>query len=517
MRYHYLEIYYGKDKPMLKKSTIAAVFLMLVSAAVLCSQDWITTFGTVSPYQLPEYLSGYGVSDLPNRMERLETARNAALSQLSRQVSTRIVSSDDFIETDDDRGYSSRYTSRIQTSTDLKIGGASFETVEIRGTTHVLAWVEISSLRQQFLQEVMNSRSALDTAMVTFDQSLERGALERAEEELLKAQKSLTVIYDSLEVIRALDILSGKCPESILNPYSYEQLLQDRQARAASFMPADALQAAEHLARQLYSQVGFSAQVMPLIYGDTDFSSAFGSRMAGMIESQLMGRSGGSSSNAYVVRGNYWIHDASVEIHLNARNMQSGAAAASVRTSIPISSVEESTLRPVNADRAFEDGMALLGEQVVSGGLDVEVWTDRGRNERTLAFEEGDIIQFYFRVNQPAFLQLSYVLATGETVLLEESFYIGSDRVNRIVSLPYQFQVVPPFGVERLIVTAHSQSPPKADVIPRRISGQWYEVFRTVGDAVAQTRGLARVRTEETQQVRVGEASLVITTMAAEK
>jgi hypothetical protein len=39
--------------------------------------------------------------------------------------------------------------------------------------------------------------------------------------------------------------------------------------------------------------------------------------------------------------------------------------------------------------------------------------------------------------------------SSGELVLLERKFNIGSDRVNRIVELPYTFTVVPPFGVGR--------------------------------------------------------------------
>ena len=90
------------------------------------------------------------------------------------------------------------------------------------------------------------------------------------------------------------------------------------------------------------------------------------------------------------------------------------------------------SLVPDNTDQAIRNEQLLIGNAVTGGGLSVKVWTNKGRDQEVLVFEEGEEVQFYVRVNQ-------------------------------IVALPYQFMVVPPFGVERLIVTGYSQEPPPAD------------------------------------------------------
>jgi hypothetical protein len=268
-------------------------------------------------------------------------------------------------------------------------------------------------------------------------------------------------------------------------------------------------------------------RVTPLLYEDADFSSQFGSRFAGLLAVSLRraggtgaagnAGGGGNAGGAVVVRGSYWPEEETVELHVVARDIETGRTVSAAQASIPASSVARGDLEPANMDQALAGGAALLNDQIVNGGLDLEVWTDKGRDERALVFEEGEYVQFYFRVNQPAFLRLSYVLASGETILLEERFYIGIDRVNRVVALPYRFRVVPPFGVERLVVTGHTSEPPPAEVYPEVIEGQEYEVFGSPREAVVRTRGLVKADPpEEAGDTRVAEASLSITTVGRE-
>lgn len=180
---------------------------------------------------------------------------------------------------------------------------------------------------------------------------------------------------------------------------------------------------------------------------------------------------------------------------------------------IPIEAIEDSTeLEPVNIAQALQNGAALMRDAVIDGGLTIDVYTTEGTDEDVLVYEEGDTIQFFFRVNQPAFLRLTYKLATGEIVLLEDRFYIGVEMVNRPVRLPYTFTVVPPFGVERLIVTGTTTEPPPARTYPTTIDGQTYDVFDRMEDVVARTRGIAKTPTED-RDASVGETHVVLTTI----
>lgn len=493
-----------------------AVVLLLVAAVAAGAQDWVDSYGTDTVYQPPRYISGYGVSDLSDADERLEAARNAALSQLSRQIRVQITSDESIRTTDYGDGERTSYTNTIQTASELRISGAEFEVSSGWGKTHVLAWIEISDLREQFADEQEDARDRVRTLIRRFDDSIERGDLEQAERDLVEIDTAFSALTDATAVVRALDRLAGRSGSMAVNPVSIQEELEERRGRLRAFEPRDPQEAAEYLARLLAPDVEDVARVTPLLYEDQDFSSAFGSRFSGLVEAALaQAMGGGSGRNTVVLRGSYWPEDESVEVHLVARDVETGRTVAAAQTSVPVSSVDEEDLRPANMDQALAGGATLLNDQVVNGGLDLEVWTDKGRDERALVFEEGELIQFYFRVNQPAFLRLSYVLASGETVLLEDQFYIGIDRVNRVVALPYRFRVVPPFGVERLIVTGHTSPPPPADVVIRMIDGQNYEVFRSMEDTVVRTRGLVREAPPEGgDEVRVAESSLSITTVA---
>jgi len=90
-------------------------------------------------------------------------------------------------------------------------------------------------------------------------------------------------------------------------------------------------------------------------------------------------------------------------------------------------------------------------------------------------------------------------------------FYIGIDKVNRAVALPYEFEVQPPFGVEQLLVTAYSTEPPTPQTRTASIGGENYEVFGSVKEVVAKARGLGKKK--KSGRPRVGEAMLTLTTM----
>lgn len=501
----------------MKRIVACVVGITVLVVGVAGAQTWVNSFGTNTRFRPPEYLSGYGTSDLDSTRDRLEAARSDALSQLSRKVRVQITSEEAIRTTDFGDSGSTRYVNTVETASRLEISGANFEIVEQPGRTHALAWIEIEQLRASFAEQRDEAVASLRAIMEDFDRTIEEGVFSQAERHLARLDTAFSELMDTHSVVRALDRLAARDGDVSdgSEPVALQQAIEQRRASFDEFSPPNVEQSAEYIARMIAPEIGEPERVMPLLYQDADFSSAFGSRVAGALSAALSSRSVGGE-NPVVIRGSYWPEEDRVAIHIVARDIQSGSTVAAAQSTVPRDTVAESTLEPANMDTALAAGAALLNDQIVDGGLDLEVWTDKGRDERALVYEDGEFVQFYFRVNQPAFLRLSYVLASGETVLLEDRFYIGIDRVNRVVALPYRFQVVPPFGVERLVVTAHTSEPPPAEVYPQVIEGQQYEVFGSPREAVVRTRGLVRETPPEDEgDTRVGEASLSITTVGA--
>ncbi|OQY31151.1 MAG: hypothetical protein B6241_14745 [Spirochaetaceae bacterium 4572_59] len=80
------------------------------------------------------------------------------------------------------------------------------------------------------------------------------------------------------------------------------------------------------------------------------------------------------------------------------------------------------------------------------------------------------------------------------------------------MALPYEFEVQPPFGVEQLIVTAFNFEPPAPATHMETIDGYDYDIFGSVKEVVANTRGLGAVHKQDPEK-RVDEAFMNLTTL----
>ncbi len=87
--------------------------------------------------------------------------------------------------------------------------------------------------------------------------------------------------------------------------------------------------------------------------------------------------------------------------------------------------------------------------------LKLDAWTDKK------VYAEGERMIVSCRVNQPAYIRLIYVLATGDQdglkyTLLHDSTHIQQTQVGSDVVIG-RFVATPPFGSEQLIVLAQEQ------------------------------------------------------------
>lgn len=507
--------------------------LLLVAVSATVAADlprWASSFGVNSPYDPPEYLSGFGVAGRESSDPR-EAARRQALAALAEKIQVRVRSEiiTETRDTGDDLQTS--LTNVVNTSSDINVQDVRYEYAEERGSTYVLAYARIATLEAQYVDEASQIVAGFEPRLDRLETEIERGNVQgargiigelRADLETLAGfetvWRALTRLRTSSQATRTIEGGSARWPFDPAGDL-FAQLLS-REERITSFTPTSEEDAARYLAGQI-ADIGLDiGAVTPLIYQDSDFSSQFGLRFSRQLETEIARQQQpGRAARDVVVRGLYWTDAEDVSVTITVREVATGRAVTGASVEIPISAIRDPrSLQPANSREAMDAGAALLGDAVADGGMRIEIWCDQGTMQDVPVYEEDDFVQFYFRVNQPAFLRLSYQLATGEVVLLESQFYIDVSRVNRPVPLPYRFQVVPPFGVERLIVTGYNVEPPPAATRIDTIDGQQYEVYASAMDAVAQTRGIVRERPADgaATNERVGEATLSLTTVARE-
>jgi hypothetical protein len=164
--------------------------------------------------------------------------------------------------------------------------------------------------------------------------------------------------------------------------------------------------------------------------------------------------------------------------------------------------------KPANFNRFAAAADKLAGGEVVSGDLRVELRTNKGI--QGIVFDEGEELSLFVRVNQPAWVQLIYVLTSGHHVPITQEWFIDESKVNQLVEYPASFEIVAPFGVEMIHAMASTQKPSKLITESTVIDGEDYEVIRDGANQVVQTRGLARKTKKQ-----IAEQMLQLTTMSA--
>lgn len=497
---------------------ITGIFLLTVPAAVFAAAPaWVTTYGVDVPYPVATHYTGFAiVARSGDEGAALEEARGRAAAALSAQVRVSVTAELSLNDTGTGETSSTEYNSRIRTSSRLEIPGLQFLVEKDRKNLYVLAWVSKKNLAAHWEREAMSKLAALDAAVRTLDDIGE--AIPRYE----ACARTLPLFGDFFDTVTLYTAVGGSAETLFGSVASFSSLAEVAAAeqkvtgtlnrlRKEEILTID--QAFYFMTEQLVLQgiSGDSFRITPLAYRETDFSSPFGRFCATRLENTFARRlSGGMEPILFT---GYYIDypsAAKMELGVTARDSK-GHILGSARISVPLGTLPtDLSYVPSNLNQALSDTETIREQTTRPGAIHVEAWTAQGGSGDNLVYQEGDAIQFLFRVNRPAYLRLTYVLATGEKVLMEDKFYIGMDQVNTVVEYPVLITPAPPFGVERLIVTAYGTEPPPAEVSPRKIAGQWYDAFTDLDAVYSATRGFQKV-TGASRVPETGETTLSLT------
>lgn len=511
---------------------IAVLGLLFAVSSTIFSDsmpDWVREGGMKTPFSDRLYITGFGMGGLEDgSAAAVEAAKNGALDDLIRKIRVQVTSAVT-VETADSGRESSTSVSMVSRSTShMKLANVDFLMEKDRKNQFALAYASKADLRSFYLDRGKNALTKVLNEIEGLEADEKSGRSAGALEgyinllplfpEIVESRTIYNVLMGGSYGSRFFDVLGIDKVKSVEDLYILEQFTRRRIDELQKSPVRDFDSALEKIVVMLSTQAvkGSNIIVPSLLYQSSDFSSSFGSFASRKLDALVSNRLSGGKEKL-VLKGTYWEKGDDVDIYLIAQSVDTGDKLGSGYASFPAASIPKGyELEPQNADEALKAQYAIAEGAIVDGGLQVEVWTNRGRNEDVLVFTGGENLTLYFKVNQPAFLQVAYNLSTGEKVLLEEAFYIGMDKVNQVVRYPYDFEVVPPFGVERLMIAAFSKKPPPPNVVIDYIEGERYEVFSDTKDVVAQTRGLKKKQESGSTDIKVGEAFLTLTTMPKE-
>ncbi|MCY3551080.1 MAG: hypothetical protein OXH39_11530 [Candidatus Poribacteria bacterium] len=234
----------------------------------------------------------------------------------------------------------------------------------------------------------------------------------------------------------------------------------------------------------------------------------------------------------YRLSGSCWENGDEIIIRKTLRDLHTGEFLASSVVSFLNSQLREPVVcPPPNYERFHEDKKAFEPKHIILpnssssepkitkrlmpqpspvGGLEVDVWTDKGRDP--VYYIRGETMKVFGRVNQPAYLRLLYILSDRKYTLLQDNYYVDLSQVNSDVEIG-EFVCAPPFGAEILVVAARTEKFPPIQTYEE--NGYLYLANQDPESAARTFRG--EDETEDTRGMKRkdqhNEAQVVVVTM----
>lgn len=162
----------------------------------------------------------------------------------------------------------------------------------------------------------------------------------------------------------------------------------------------------------------------------------------------------------FLFTGNYWVEKEDLNLIVNLYQLKNGQRRkilASNEASVAIATIKNMgyEYEPKNFEEAYKKQGQFSQGDVVDGGMEVELWTNKG--DVGLVYREGEALKISIKVNRPSYLRLINYWADGTKIALLDNYYIDETKVNRVYELPFEWEAACPCGVEFLQLNAQSE------------------------------------------------------------
>ena len=498
-------------------------------------------YGQPSWFKEPEkafphsrYLIGVGVGTSADEQERMQLAEENARSNLIKSIRTQI--SSEFIDktTETSKRVDVYVQSRVISNAALEVDGIQIARREMgKQTAYALAVLAKAEGRQSHTAKLEWLNQQIERGFAEAKRYEEAGQIENALKAYLRLYPLLTGREETQVILlalgdfasaafRELDQLEGKAERTRMDvDVAVERLTE------GDFRTLD--DAVAVLSFRLVQQLDSDRRVLvlPFTYGETRFHSPFSRYLARTLSHKLVDaglqpvqavrgfkpksadhrrEQAQQAGAALIIGGSYLEKGDRLKVFALVSEVQTGkkVAAADLELTQSLIQNEQLDIRPQNYQQALQDAGVFGKGELISGSLQVEIWTDRGSEH--VVMEEDEEVTLAVRTNQLCYLQVLYHLANGMRVLLYNNHYVHQAMANHAVVLPDTFYVSEPFGVEVLQAMASTERFP--EVKTRNWEG--YPVLvEDIEQYVAHTRGLKKKKKGQ----EMAEARVAITTM----
>jgi hypothetical protein len=498
------------------KPLLLTLFLLLAHATAFSQPPaWLDYASRKSTYSDSQYFTGFGqlkVNKNEDPDEKLNKAKEDARTEASQSAEVTIQSKTILIVEEKDRNIANEFKQSMVTFSDVKLMGLKVESWfdKKTKTAFAFAYVEKQALAEAYRKQLALHTSQLESKM---DEASKLFSSDQKMKALDVYTSCLPLINEMEEDLVMVMVSGGDVSGKLPGNYQSEINMAIAEIQQNSIGNPDDL--CMLLASSLKKQLGDSPQTIrlfPFTYQDTKIASELSARLLNIMEQKLSGQGlsvstvQANNNNYLLLSGTYWEEGDFLKFSVVVKDPADGKTLASAENRLPGKWPEANNLsyKPENLEEALQRKKVMSKDEIIGGGLLLDVWTNKG--DENILFFEDEKMKLSVRVNHECYLRFIYYLADGTKTLLHDDYFINNDQVNKLVTLPNASVCSPPFGAETLQVAAQTE---KFQPLQLKESDGYMFILDDTEAIVSNVRGFKK----ESDQQLFAEKSLTITTI----
>ena len=512
--------------------------ILLTSTAYAQSPEWVKNFGRSTKYPAHLYLTGFGLAQLGkdlNLSECKQLATDDAKSTLIQNIRVTIRSEVTSKVKEVNEKVSEYFSSVTQSNSTIEINGLELEHYFGKNACYSLAIVSRDKLTRIYAKQASKLRDEIKNNVEIAKGFEEAGQPTEALNKYLACYPLFRKLEESQLILTVSQSNYANTVDELDMNINSDQFNIERVNNSVQKLIQRPILTTDDLAwhlvfsmnRQMNEPDG-KLLVIPFSYRDTKMGSQYARYFKQQLDSKVVELTSWNivqqaanvaprtrniarefavaSGAALVLTGTYWEQPDGVKFLATLRRVSDSRIVASAEALISFSALEKSQLdiKPQNFSNALSDQKIFNKDEVIGGGLNLEVWTNKGIDN--VLYTKGETMQAYVRVNMPSYIRFIYHLADGERTLLLDNYYIDESKVNMVYQIPEEFECAAPFGAEFLQAFARTErfEPLKTTDI------DGYDIIdENLSEFIPRMRGFKKFNKE----VQQAENMVVITTL----
>lgn len=497
------------------------VFLSVGPAVLAQAPGWVE--GASAEFPSAEYLTGLGIATVHKDSAQETTAAHAysaAKRDLIEKVRVRVQASTESIRQQTDQNYSALYASTVASSSELEIVGLHRRDYVDHQKRRHYVWVYARKpevIRHHRAQQRQQAQQ-LQALFAEAQECRAAGRRGKAEQLLLRCRPMVAKLTNSASVLRSLGADAPAADP--VTARQLEQALEGLVREEVTSLPDLAYVLVNQL-RQSQEAVLSKVMVLPPVYRQSPMASQFSRQFKAMLEHEMVNHArwstvarpdvrfaNGAPGARYRVRGEYEALGDRLVINLYLEDIFTQEIIGMATATLPQQVVADAELSYIPPQFEARQGEQELfeTESMLSHGIDLDVWTNKGRD--ALTYTEGETMDIFYRVNIPCYVRFVYHLADGQRVHFFDR-QVSAAEVGQALRVPYDFVcdcTDAPCGVETLQMNARET--PLPDLATKKING-----YEFITEDLANVIRKNRINSEDDRSHYQAEKRLVITTM----